>query len=176
MPGDSSDEEEFSARPKVKGVIKFSNKADMAFYKARSKRFLEDYSVDPTELQAFTLALSLRAKDHEWTTPAGKGILDILESGTVLNQAQPFKTDSLLKISKINLDRIREYVKTWINMESHAVQDDAMLFSAVKEYHTRLSIFTKNHLLRCQGRTYDTSASRHSSVISAQSTRELVPV
>ena len=58
LPGDSSDEEEFSARPKVKGVIKFSNKQDMAFYKAGSKRFFEDYSVDPTELQAFTLALS----------------------------------------------------------------------------------------------------------------------
>ena len=69
LPGDSSDEEEFSARPKVKGVIKFSNKQDMAFYKGGSKRFFEDYSVDPAELQAFTLALSLRAKDHEWTTP-----------------------------------------------------------------------------------------------------------
>ena len=47
-PGDSSDEEAFSARPKVNGVIKFSNKVDMAFYKAGSKRFFEDYSVDPT--------------------------------------------------------------------------------------------------------------------------------
>jgi len=134
LPGDYSDEEEFSARPKVKGVIKFSNKQDMAFYKAGSKRFFEDYSVDPTELQAFTLALSLRAKDHEWTTPSGTGILDIPESGTALNQAQPFKTDSLLKVyGKINLDRIKAYVKTWIDTESRAVQDDAMLFSAVKD-------------------------------------------
>ena len=39
-PDDSSDEEGFSARPKVKGVIKFSHKADMAFYKAcRSETF-----------------------------------------------------------------------------------------------------------------------------------------
>ena len=154
LPGDSSDEEEFSARPKVKGVIKFSNKADMAFYKARSKRFLEDYSVDPTELQAFTLALSLRAKDQKWTTPAGAGILDILESGTVLNQAQPFKTDSLLKVyGKINLDRITEYVKTWINMESRAVQDDAMLFSAVKES------LSKNGITRVFQRAPKTSLS-----------------
>ena len=131
-PGDSSDEEAFSARPKVNGVIKFSNKADMIFYKAGSKRFFEDYSVDPTELQAFTLALTSRAKDYEWTSPTGTGILDIPESGTVLNQAQPFKTDSLLKVyGKINLDRVREYVKTWIDTESRAVQDDAMLFSAV---------------------------------------------
>ena len=90
LPGDSSDEEEFSARPKVKGVIKFSNKQDMAFYKAGSRRFFKDYSVDPTELQVFTLVLTSRANDYyEWTSPAGTGILDIPESGTVLNQAQP---------------------------------------------------------------------------------------
>ena len=75
LPGDSSDEEEFSARPKVKGVIKFSNKQDMAFYKAGSKRFFEDYSVDPTELQAFTLALSLRAKETQfWTKQTEQNI------------------------------------------------------------------------------------------------------
>ena len=74
-----------------------------------------------------------------------------LESRTVLNQAQqPFKTDSLLKVyGKINLDRITEYVKTWINMESCAVKDDAMLFSAVKES------LSKNGLTRIFQRAED---------------------
>ena len=108
------------------GVLNFSNKLHKSIYDGGCTKVYKDYDVDDEARHAFVTAFSFKAKQMAWGGDNG-GILDIPQG--VDPSGNPVFKFLLDSDGEFTLRELQAYVSTFINTDTRASQDDAMVWS-----------------------------------------------
>ena len=120
----------FSLTPaqSVGTVLNFSNKAHRAIFEQATKPLpIDPFDCVHTQLPDFLAALTKRAHDFGWIDR----ILKIPEELPV--QANTLYTNLLEYHATVNIDRLREYELTYVNLQTRERQDMHCLYTCVMD-------------------------------------------
>ena len=114
----------FQRRPMFNWVLNFTDKLHKSIYDGGCTKVYKDYDVDDEARHAFVTAFSFKVKQMAWGGD-NNGILHIPQgldpSG---NPVYKFLLDS---DGEFSLSELKAYVATFINTDTQASQDDAMV-------------------------------------------------